>query len=275
MSRRPRAGLAALAACLLAAGCATDKPLADPAVLAEASDYTPVPGSTLVSSPELPFKIARVQRGTVQLTYLAHQPASADPSPVAEMSIAPSGRAAEVSVRLLRWDSAEGDRSDVGIATLEYLYAWTFQQDPRARYCLGYRGRPRCEGAGSRSSHGAFLRELAALRQRVAPASVPWHVVSMAASVPSRADADEVGVVVTSDRGPMQGATVFFHRAPHAGCVATSRADGLAGCRLVDSHGDDEAHAREAPVPVVATFPGDVRSGRVMVPTTFVLQPTS
>jgi len=270
---RPKAGLAAVAACLLATACAIDNPGVEQPILPAAPDYAPVPGSTLVSRPDLPFKIARVQRGAMQVTFLAHQPASGDPVPVAVMSVAPSDRAIDVSVRLLRSDSAGGDRSDVGVATLEYLYAWTFQQDPLARYCLGHRQQPRCEVTGSRSSHAEFLGKLAALRQDVAPTSVPWHVVTMVPAASAPADADEVGVTVTSDRRPMEGATVFFHRAPHSGCVATSRADGLARCQLVDQHGDHGEHADEDKVPVVATFPGDVRSGRVLVPTTFILNP--
>jgi hypothetical protein len=55
--------------------------------------------------------------------------------------------------------------------------------------------------------------------------------------------------------------------------VAKSREDGLAVCHLVDQHGDDDAHADDGDVPVVATFPGDVRADRVLVPTTLVLQP--
>ena len=50
--------------------------------------------------------------------------------------------------------------------------------------------------------------------------------------------------------------------------------DGLATCQLVDQHGDDESHSEEGKVPVVATYPGDVRAGRVLVPTTLVLHPS-
>ena len=71
----------------------------------------------------------------------------------------------------------------------------------------------------------------------------------------------------------MPGATIIFNRAPHSGCVAKSRGDGIATCRLVDQHGDGDSHAEEGKAPVVATFPGDVRDGRVLVPTTFLMPP--
>jgi hypothetical protein len=75
--------------------------------------------------------------------------------------------------------------------------------------------------------------------------------------------------VIAHDR-PLQGADVFFSRAPHSGCVARSDAAGLAACELVDYHGDD-GDGDASGVPVVATFSGDVRPDRVLVPTTFVL----
>jgi hypothetical protein len=72
---------------------------------------------------------------------------------------------------------------------------------------------------------------------------------------PASVDGDQVGVRITSDRVPMAGATVFFNRAPHSGCVAKSAENGVARCVLVDQHGDDESHDDHDKVRVVATFP--------------------
>lgn len=264
VSRHIKAGLALMAGGLLTPAGAVDTPVVDPAPV-----YAPVPRSTLVSRPDLPFMLARVQRGASQVTLLAHQPAGGDPTPVALMSATPSAPAAEVSVRLLRSNAAD---AEVSLATLEHLYAWTMRQDPEARFCFSDRTEPGCAAAGGGSSHAEFLRELAATRNAAA-GSVPWHVVSMAPAVSSPGDADRVGVRVMSDRGPLDGASVFFNRAPHSGCVAKSRADGVAACVLVDQHGDEESHAEEGKVPVIATFPGDVRAGQMLVPTTLVLRP--
>jgi hypothetical protein len=96
----------------------------------------------------------------------------------------------------------------------------------------------------------------------------------MAPAEVDHADPDEVGVRISSDHGPMEGATIFFNRAPHSSCMAQSRETGLATCHLVDQHGDDESHSGHDKVPVLATFPGNVRAERVLLPTTLVLNPT-
>ena len=48
-----------------------------------------------MSRPDLQFKLARVRRGTSQVTLLAHQPSDGGPLLVAEMSATASDRAAE------------------------------------------------------------------------------------------------------------------------------------------------------------------------------------
>jgi hypothetical protein len=188
-----------------------------------------------------------------------------------------SGRGAHVSVHRLV-QPAEGEGSDLNVATLEHLYALALRQEPLARFGFADGTEP-CEWAKDDHSHAEFLHELARARQHAVAladqrrASVAWHVVSMAPAEMNRANADEVGIRVMSDQGPMEGASIFFNRAPHSGCVAKSRHDGLATCQLVDQHGDDGEHSDEGKVPVVATFPGDVRAGRFLLPTTFVLRP--
>jgi hypothetical protein len=271
MSRRFKVGFALAAGCLLTAACTVDaRPVDDDPV------YSPVPASTLVSRRDLQFRLGHVQRGACRVTFLAHQAPGAEPRPVAVISSWQSDRGAHVSVlRLAHPEGNEG--SDLNIATLEHLYALALRQEPVARFGFADGLQP-CEPAKVDHSHADFLRELfRARRDAVARAdhrgtSVAWHVVSMAPAGGSHSKADEVGVRVVSDQGPMEGATIFFNRAPHSGCVAKSRHDGLATCQLVDQHGDDE-HSEEDAVPVVATFPGDVRAGRFLLPTILVLQP--
>ena len=264
VSRRFQTGLLA-AGCLLTAACA----LAEP-------KYFPVPGSALVSRPELRFKLAHEQRGSSRVTLLLHQPSVGDPLTVATISASQSGSATNLSFQLLLRPEADANSSAVNVATLEHLYALAVQQAPEAKYCMVSGTQP-CDVAKDRLSHAELLRELVMARQRAiahvigqGDPSVPWRVVSMVTETLD-GDADQVGVRVTNDQGPMEGATVFFNRAPHSGCMAKSRANGVATCHLVDREGDEDSHTGEEKVAVVATFPGDVRADRVLVPTTLVL----
>ena len=272
MSRRFTVGFALAAGCLLMASCAVDARSLDDAVV-----YSSVQASTLVSRRDLRFELGHVQRGACRLTFLAHRASGAKPRPVAIISSWQSDQGANVSVQRLV-PPPEGDGSEVNVAVLEHLYALALRQEPVARFGFAD-GTLACEPTKDNYSHAEFLRELARSRQDAVAraghrgASVAWHVVSMAPAGANRASADEVGIRVMSDQGPMEGASIFFNRAPHSGCVAKSRQDGVATCQLVDQHGDDEAHSEHGEVPVVATFPGDVRAGRFLLPTTLVLQP--
>jgi hypothetical protein len=272
VSKRSKVGLALVAGSLLAASCAVDARSLDDAVV-----YSAAPVSTLVSRRDLQFKLGHAQRGACRVTLLAHQAAGAEPRPVAMISSWQSDQGARVSVHRL-FQSATLDTSDLDVAALEHLYALALRQEPVARFAFAD-GVPPCESARDDYSHAEFLRELARIRERAVArpdhrgTGVAWHVVSMAPAQTNRADADEVGIRVVSDQGPMAGTTIFFNRAPHSGCVARSGQDGVATCRLVDQHGDDESHSEDGAAPVVATFPGDVRAGRFLLPTTFVLQP--
>jgi hypothetical protein len=283
VSRQLKAGLVIAAGCLLTAACAgTPTTVGQPRMgipVPAASDYVRMPVSTLVSKRDLPFKLAQMQRGADRLTLLMHQPAGGEPSPVAVISSSQSGDKAHVSLHRLPLGAGRADAADLDVATWEHLYVLAIGQEPEARFCLAYAAQP-CDAARHGYSHADLLRELVRARQhaveRAHPGGnvmVPWRVVSMAPAPASGADADEVGVRVTSEQGPMEGASVFFNKAPHSSCVARSREDGLATCHLVDQHGDDGSHAEDDHVAVVATFPGDVRGDRVLVPTTLVMQP--
>ena len=269
VSKRFQAGLALSAGCLFTLSCAADWRDVDEALV-----YSPAPVSTLVSRRDLPFKLAQVERGGARIKILAYQAAGAEPLPVAVISSPSSEPEAPVSVQL-RWSVEEqSDPPALQVAAFEYLYALAMRQEPEARFCLAY-GMQRCEVASNGGSHAELLRELARAREhaieRASPSTaVSWHVVAMA---PASVDVDRVGVRITSERVPMAGATIFFNRAPHSGCVAKSGENGLATCVLVDQHGD-ESHAEHDKARVVATFPGDVRAGRVLLPTTFVLPPS-
>jgi hypothetical protein len=249
LGRRVIAGAGTAAACLLmAAGAfAENRPAS-------------VPRSTLVSNSNLRFDLAYEQKGDTQVMALLHSPAAGKPLPVAKVSTSANG---VVSFSLLPGPA----NSAVKIGTIERLYVLALRQDPEARFSFH---------EGKQLSHAELLAELVKARARAAqglrPASVPWRVVSIAAA-PSGNDEDDVAAIVKSDHGPMKGVTIYFNRAPHSSCSATTREDGVAKCHLVDQHGDEEAHHDKAAV--VATFPGDVRADRVLVPITAIVRAPS
>jgi hypothetical protein len=266
-----RAHLATAFGCLLAASGAAQEP-----VPATALTYGPVLVSTLVSRGDVPFKAARVREPAGRLTVLAHVPAAGEPIPVAAIRETLVDKVPRFSVERLPLHPA--DSAGLELPTIEHLYTLVLRMDPEARYCLPHRV-TNCDGLASTISHGEALAELARARQQAvaranrAGKAAPWRIVSMARSAIPAADPDEAAVRVVGPDGPLQGASIFFHRAPHSSCSARVSADGLAKCHLVDQHGDDDAHAGEGQVPVVATFPGHIHADRVLLPTTLVIRP--
>jgi hypothetical protein len=216
-----------------------------------------VPRSTLVSKPDLQFNLVYAQKGDTQVTVLVHSPTAGKPLPVAEISTSPKS---VVSISLLP-GSAKGE---LKVGTIERLYVLALREDPEARFSFEKR---------QQLSHAELLGELVKARARAAqglrPATVPWRVVSITGA-PSGKDEDDVAAIVKDAQAPMKGVTLYFNRAPHSSCSATTREDGVARCRLVDQHGDEEAH--DDKTSVVATFPGDVRADRVLVPITAIVR---
>jgi hypothetical protein len=266
MSGPPRFRVTLAAACALLASCASE-PVAVPTAL----EYRPALRSTLVSSRDVTFVVAQWQRGAEQTTVLARQQAGAAPHPVARLVQMRQGSELQVSVQRLPESGSGAGRADQESAALEQLYALVLRQEPQARYCLGSGGRP-CNPERGGVSHAEVLLALADARERAAersPTAVPWRVVAMTGAPTQSSDADVVGVRATAHQVPLEGVAIYFNRAPHSLCTARTGADGLAACRLVDPHGDEHDHDHAAPV--VATFPGDVRTDRVLLPTTYVL----
>lgn len=266
MRKLPRCYVALAAACALLASCASE-PVAPPTAI----EYRPAARSTLVSSRNLSFVVAQWQQGAELTTVLARQQAAAAPHPVARLVQVRQGSELQVAVQRLPESGSAAGRADHEIAALEQLYALVLRQEPQARYCLSSGMRP-CDAARDSVSHAQVLQALAEVRERAAvraPAAVPWRVVEMKGAPTRPGDADVVGVRVTSHQGPLEDVAIYFNRAPHSLCVARTRADGVASCRLEDQHGDEHEH--DDATPVVATFPGDVRTGRVFLPTTYVL----
>ena len=241
--------------------------------------YSPVTASKLVSRPDLEFKLAELQWESYRVTFLLHQASGREPSPVAVMSSFQAGNKAQVWFQGLAPSGLDADRSGLEIAMIEHLYGLALGQDPEAGFCLTGFGRG-CGRVADAYPHAELLRELSEARERAllrahrSGSNVPWRVVAMAGAPPNSGHDDQVAVRVFSEGRPIEGARVFFNRAPHFGCSARSLPDGLATCRLVDQHGDDDAHAEDDKAAVLATFPGDLRPERVLLPTTLVMSPT-
>jgi hypothetical protein len=249
-----RVSLAAV--CVLLASCASE-PVAPPSDI----KYRPALRSTLVSNRDVAFVVAQWQQGAELTTVLARQQPGAAPHPVARLVQVRHGSVSRVSIQL---------PPESASAVLEQLYALVLRQEPLARYCLASDGRP-CDPAHDGVSHAEVLVALADARDKadLGPAAAPWRVVEMTGAHAPSSDADVVGVRAMADQMPLEGIAIYFNRAPHSLCIARTRADGVAICRLVDPHGDEHEHDHSAPV--VATFPGDVRTERVLLPTTYVL----
>jgi hypothetical protein len=261
--------IALAAACTLQLSSATERQ-----VLPVALEFRPAPRSTLVASRDVNFVVAHEKRGEELTTVLARQRAGFPPQPVAQLVQQRQGADLHVSVQRLSEPVSAPDSAAEETAVFEQLYALVLRHEPEARYCLGS-GRRQCNPARDGVSHPALLNALAAARDREAPrtrTATPWRVVDMSRAPAGTADADVVGVRATTHRVPLEGVAVHFNRAPHSLCVARTGPDGVASCRLEDQHGDGHLHDHAATV--VATFPGDVRPDRVLLPTTYVLPPS-
>lgn len=233
-----------------------------------AGEGVALPRSTLISNADLQFRLVQGEWRNQPATLVVHQPAEGDSFPVAVISPSP---ARVVFERLPIPDGAR-DRASLGIGTLERLYVLALRQEPEAWFCLAEVGQS-CEAASKADSHAELLRKLVEAHERAHPA-VRWHSVAMVPASIKGSSADRVAVRVTRDQRPLEGASVYFNRAPHSGCVAKSTANGLATCELVDQHGEEESHPGQDNAAVVATFSGDVRKDLVLVPSTVVFVAT-
>lgn len=255
------------AACALLASCAS-APVAAPA---PAPDYRPAPRSTLLSSRDVDFVVAFDRRRDGTTTLLACRASgTAAAQPVARVEQVRRGEVEHVSIE--RIPHAASCAAD-GVAVLEQLYALLLRHEPQARYCLSLDSvEAPCLAGRDEVSHARVLQSLGEARTRLAaraPTAVPWRHVQMREAPMPFWDADVVGVRAMAHDAPLEGVPIYFNRAPHSLCMARTRADGVAMCRLEDQHGD--GHQHDHATSVVATFPGDVRADRVLLPTTHVL----
>lgn len=262
---------AALAAAVAAAVSVIGIAPAAASTASAGADYRSAPRSALVGAHGPAFDLAVATQGDVTITVLARRRADATRQPVARLTQqARPGGPRQVFIERLGAPSEAHEAE-----TLAQLYALVLQLDPEARYCLAANARvdgAACDPARDGVSHGEFLRTLAdrrAARLGSGVGTAVWQVVRVEAAPTPSWDADFVSARAIGPDGPMAGVTVYFNRQPHSICAARTGADGVARCRLVDQHGDEHEHDHGAAV--VATYPGDVRADRILLPTTHVL----
>jgi len=229
--------------------------------------------SKLVSKRDLEFRRADEQWRSFRLTFLMYKPdAGHRPAAVAVISSFHVGKKEHIWLQRISRGRSGAQAADIHIAALEHLYGLALAQNPHAEFCLNGYGHT-CTAPASDYPHPRLLREIAEARERAIVSAnatsiaVPWRNVTMT-SQPKGASGDRVGVRVTDHGVPLEGATVFFNRAPHSGCHAKSSSDGIVTCDLVDQHGDEDSHEGQEHVPILATFPGDVQADRILLPTT-------
>ena len=226
------------------------------------------PDSKLISRPELKFVLDQRQSESRQLATLLHEDSGGKRTEVALIEASVAKGRARVAVRSF---AASGD---MGIATLERLYTLVLRMDPEAGFCFT-QGTGGCDASLGLDSHSDALRRIALAREnaltRAAAPGASWRPVSMGLVETGSRDPDVVSVRLSSAGVPLADVRIFFNQAPHSACVGKTDADGVAKCRLVDEHGDEDEHAGELRA-VVATFPGDVKAEPVLPPTTYIVR---
>lgn len=239
--------------------------------------YQSLPASTLVSRRDLQFQVAQVPGTDGRTTVLAYRPPGGQPTPVATITASGSGQDARVVIRQLPLPVVGVDERVLHVTVLEHLYGLTMRQDPEGRFCFAD-GNRTCDPRQPRRTHADALRAVAAARAQAlagaghAIVGAPWASVSLSPAAVRGSHQDEVSARVALGQEPLPKARLFFNRAPHSSCSATSDVAGVATCVLVDQHGDDGDDADVGAVPVSATFPGSVAADRVLLPTTMILK---
>ncbi|MDP9996484.1 hypothetical protein J2W28_006975 [Variovorax boronicumulans] len=163
------------------------------------------------------------------------------------------------------------------LSAIEQLYTLALTLDPLQQFSLAICGNTaNCVSGEKRPlSHAALLGALVAQRQLHAEAIGPyqssmprWSPVEITQL--KRVGHDEVSIKLSGDRAAFEGASVAFSRRPHAGCIASIDAQGVAACVIEDSHGDEHLSDEENG-PVIATYSGKVLLGITYPPTTGVI----
>jgi len=168
--------------------------------------------------------------------------------------------------------------SAVDLAALEHMFRVAINDVVTDPYRFGVvDGRP--DDLSFSLTHAQLLERIAKARECVADALTStgarppkrWRTVLLEPAEPAK-DGTIVSARLRSAGGPMVSATILFTRAPHLECSATTDSNGIAGCKLEDTHGHDDHGDEVSGAPTLASFPGDAKPDFIALPTTIVLR---
>jgi hypothetical protein len=242
----------------------------------------PAPGSALLTQPQLRVELTSADWRGHSLNLLVLRAPSA---PARLLAMVSRQKASQTSGAFYHWYPT-ADRpcqaSPVDLATLEHVFRFAINDT----LTDGFRFVPIEKNSRSAPdpelSHAQLLARIAKERECVADAlaaggAAPpkrWRTVSLEATGPPN-DKTLASARLRDGRAPLVNATILFTRAPHLECSGTTDHTGLATCRLEDTHphGGDDDHEDDDDVPgapTLATYPGEVAAGVVLLPTSSV-----
>jgi hypothetical protein len=235
----------------------------------------PAPPSQLLTNAHLRVELTNADWRGHKLAMLVLR----DPSTTARLlAVVAKAQGSAASPTAYYWypkASSRCEASEVDLVALEHMYRFAINDVVTDAFRFGAVARGR-EDSGPKLTHSQLLARIAKTRECVADAlttagATPpkrWRNVSLEPAEFSRNSA-VVSARLLSPRGPLVSATILFTRAPHLECSSTTDSTGLATCQLEDTHGHDDDD--EVPgAPTVASYPGEVQSDLVLLPTTSV-----
>jgi hypothetical protein len=249
------------------------------------SNAKPAPSSPLITDVRLRVKLANVEWAEHRLTLLIAEDTLVGPRLLALVSRRQGVSSADASYHWFPVSDNSARPHPLDLAALEHLYRFAVSHVATDKFRFPVTRNGRADGrleSAKEISHALLLAQLATARQCVAVAlaatgadpAKPWRTISID-SIPMATDKMVVAARVSDVSGPVAGAMISFSKAPHFDCSAKSDNTGLATCRLEDTHGHvEDAHGHEehghASARTVATYPGDIRTDFIMLPTTSV-----
>jgi hypothetical protein len=246
-----------------------------------------VPSSPLITNPRLRIKLGNMEWAGHTFTLLIAKDASVGPRLLALVSSRQGVPSGDASYHWFPVSDHSARPDPLDLAALEHLYrlAVNHVATDKFRLSLVKEGHADARPApGTGMTHSQLLAHLASARQCIAVSlaaageerAKPWRTVNVE-PVPMEHDQMSVAARVSDMNRPLAGAVISFFREPHLDCSARSDRTGRASCRLEDSHGHGEdGHADpehgHVSARTIATYPGEVRTEVLLLPTTAVWQ---
>jgi hypothetical protein len=247
----------------------------------------PAPASALLSEPRLRVELTNADWRGHQLTLLVLRAPSAPAALLAMVSRAQGSQTSGASYHWYPTAERSCQASPVDLAALEHLYRFAMNDTLTDEYRFVAIEKNSRSASDPALSHAQLLARIAKERECIADAltssgTAPpkrWRTVSLDVTEPA-GDRNLASARLRDGHGALANATVLFTRAPHLECSGLTDQNGLASCRLEDTHphsgGDDHGDDDDVPgAPTVASYPGEVQADVVVLPTSAVGRATS